>query len=68
MMKWIRETGGDIENESGKTRFYMAAEVKINLYLGNYARAGDILQLLVPYFENDTAGAGCQRACFRERL
>ena len=52
LMKWIRETGGDIENELGKTKFYMAAEVKINLYLGNYGRAGELLQLLVPYFEN----------------
>ena len=53
LMKWIRETGGDIENESGKTRFYMAAEVKINLYLGNYSRAGNILELLIPYFEKN---------------
>ena len=52
LMKWIRETGGDIGNESGKTRFYMAAEVKINLYLGNYGRAEELLQLLIPYFEN----------------
>ena len=53
LMKWIRETGGDIGNESGKTRFYIAAEVKINLYLGNYGRAEELLQLLVPYFENN---------------
>lgn len=53
LMKWIRETGGDIENEAGKTKFYMAAEVKINLYLGNYRRAEDLLQTLVPYFENN---------------
>lgn len=52
LMTWIRETGGDIENEMGKTRFYMAAETKINLYLGNYSRAETILENLIPYFEN----------------
>ena len=52
LMTWIRETGGDIENEMGKTRFYMAAEAKINLYLGNYSRAETVLENLIPYFEN----------------
>lgn len=52
LMTWIRETGGDIENEMGKTRFYMAAEAKINLYLGNFGRAEVILENLIPYFEN----------------
>lgn len=51
LMNWIRETGGDIGNEGGKTRFYMAAEVKINLYLGNYGRAEELLKVLIPWFE-----------------
>jgi len=50
LMQWIRETGGDIENDAGKTRFYMAAEVKVNLYLGNYGYAESILKVLIPYF------------------
>lgn len=53
LMKWIRETGGNIGNEGGKTRFYMAAEVKINLYLGNYGRAGELLKTLIPWFETN---------------
>ena len=53
LMKWIRETGGDIGNDTGKTRFHMAAEVKINLYLGNYSRAETVLQVLIPYFEKN---------------
>lgn len=68
LMKWIRETGGDIENESGKTRFYMAAEVKINLYLGNYTRAGDILQLLVPYFENGHSWRWLSESLFQRAI
>jgi ATP/maltotriose-dependent transcriptional regulator MalT len=51
LMQWIRETDGEIENDAGKTRFYMAAEVKVNLYLGNYGYAESILEVLIPYFE-----------------
>ena len=51
LMKWIRETGGEIGNEGGKTRFYLAAEVKISLYLGNYAHAEELLKVLIPWFE-----------------
>lgn len=68
LMKWIRETGGDIENESGKTRFYMAAEVKINLYLGNYTHAGYILQILVPYFENSRSPRWLAESLFQRAL
>lgn len=53
LIQWIRETGGNIENDYGKTKFYMAAEVKINLYLGNYNRAENLLQVLIPYFEKN---------------
>ena len=68
LMKWIRETGGDIENESGKTRFYMAAEVKINLYLGNYGRAEDLLQILVPYFENNHSWRWLAESLFQRAI
>lgn len=50
LIRWIRETGGDIGNEYGKTKFYMAAEAKIALYLGNYARAESLLSILIPLF------------------
>lgn len=53
LMQWIRGTGGQIENDAGKTRFYMAAEVKVNLYLGNYGYAESILKMLIPYFERN---------------
>lgn len=53
LMRWIRETGGDIENLSGKTRIHSAAESKIHLYLGNYSRAESILKILIPYFEKN---------------
>ena len=67
-MKWIRETGGDIENESGKTRFYMAAEVKINLYLGNYGHAEDLLQMLVPYFQNNHSWRWLAESVFQRAI
>lgn len=51
LMNWIRQTGGDIGSEDGKTRFYMAAEVKVNLYLGNYGRVEELLKVLIPWFE-----------------
>ena len=63
LMKWIRETGGEIGNEGGKTRFYLAAEVKISLYLGNYAHAEELLKVLIPWFE-----AGRNRRWLAESL
>lgn len=68
LMKWIRETGGDIENESGKTRFYMTAEVKINLYLGNYGHAEDLLQMLVPYFQNNHSWRWLAESLFQRAI
>ena len=51
LMEWLRDTGGDIGYDTGRTRFHIAAEVKISLYLGNYAHAEELLQVLVPWFE-----------------
>lgn len=68
LMKWLRETGGDIENESGKTRFYMAAEVKINLYLGNFARAEELLQNVIPYFENNHSWRWLAESLFQRAI
>lgn len=50
LMRWIRETGGNIGNEYGKTRFYMVAETKMALYLGNYTHAENLLSILIPLF------------------
>ena len=68
LMRWIRETGGDIGNDAGKTRFYMAAEVKINLYLGNYSRADSILQVLIPYFEKNRNWRWLAESLFQKAL
>lgn len=68
LMKWIRETSGDIENEAGKTRFYMTAEVKINLYLGNYAYAESILRTLIPYFEKNGNRRWLAEALFQRAI
>lgn len=68
LMKWIRETGGDIENESGKTCFYMAAEVKINLYLGNFSKAGSLLDILIPYFETNHSWRWLAEALFQRAI
>lgn len=51
IIKWLRNTGGDIANKSGKTNFHMTAQVKCHLYLGNYSQAEKILNILIPYFK-----------------
>ena len=68
LMKWIRETGGDISNEEGKTRFYLAAEVKVNLYLGNYSRAEGLLRMLIPYFKRNRNSRWLAEALFQRAL
>ena len=68
LMKWIRETGGDIGNESGKTKFYMTAEVKVNLYLGNYSRAESLLKTLIPYFEKNRSWRWLAEALFQRAV
>ena len=47
IIKWLRNTGGDIANKKGKTNFHMTAQVKIHLYLGNYSQAEKILNILM---------------------
>ena len=53
MLRWLRDTGGDIENKWGKTCFHMAAQVKIHLYLENYAQADKTLKILLPFFQRN---------------
>ena len=68
LMKWIRETGGNIGGEGGKTRFYLAAEVKINLYLGNYGRAEELLKTLIPWFETNHSWRWLAESLFQRAL
>ena len=68
LMRWIRETGGNIENDYGKTKFYVAAEVKINLYLGNFSRAENLLQVLLPYFEKNRSWRWLSEALFQRAV
>ena len=53
MLRWLRDTGGDIENKWGKTCFHMAAQVKIHLYLENYTQAEKALKILIPFFQGN---------------
>lgn len=53
LIRWVRETGGDLRNETGRTRFYMAAEVRVYLYLGDPARARELLQVLLTYLSKN---------------
>lgn len=53
MLRWLRDTGGDIENKWGKTCFHMAAQVKIHLYLENYTQAEKALKILLPFFQGN---------------
>lgn len=68
LMQWIRETGGDIENEAGKTKFYLSAEVKINLFLGNFGRAESLLQTLIPYYERNKSWRWLAEALFQRGI
>lgn len=68
LMRWIRETGGDIENLTGKTRLHSAAESKIHLYLGNYSRAENILKGLIPYFEKNRSWKWLTESLFQKAV
>ena len=68
LMRWIRETGGDIENRTGKTRIHSVAEAKIHLYLGNYGRAETILQVLIPYFEKNHSWKWLAESLFQKAV
>ena len=46
----------------------MTAEVKINMYLGNYNRAEELLQLLIPYFEKNCSWRWLAEALFQRAL
>ena len=51
IVRWVKDTGGDIANKYGKTRMHLAAQVKVQIYLGNFSQAGRLLDDLLPYLE-----------------
>ena len=68
LMKWIRETDGDISNVYGKTKFYLTAEVKIALCLGNYTHAEQILSVLIPLFRARRSWRWLSEALFQRAV
>lgn len=68
LISWVRETDGEIGNDMGKTCFYMAAEVKVNLYLGNEGRAEELLAVLIPYFAQNASWRWLAESLFQLAL
>lgn len=68
LMEWLRDTGGDIGYDTGRTRFHVAAEVKISLYLGNYRRAEELLPELIDYFRNGNSWRWLAESLFQRAL
>ena len=68
LMEWHRDTGGDIGYDTGRTRFHIAAEVKISLYLGNYGRAEELLPELIDYFRNGNSRRWLAESLFQRAL
>ena len=68
LMEWLRDTGGDIGYDTGRTRFHIAAEVKISLYLGNYGRAKELLPELIDYFRNGNSRRWLAESLFQQAL
>ena len=68
LMEWLRNTGGDIGYDTGRTRFHIAAEVKISLYLGDYRRAEELLPELIDYFRNGNSRRWLAESLFQRAL
>ena len=68
LMEWLRDTGGDIGYDTGRTRFHIAAEVKISLYLGDYRRAEELLPELIDYFRNGNSRRWLAESLFQQAL
>ena len=68
MMEWLRDTGGDIGYDRSRTRFHMAAEVKISLYMGDYRRAEELLPDLIDYFRNGNSRRWLAESLFQRAL
>lgn len=68
LMEWLRDTGGDIGYDTGRTRFHMAAEVKVSLYVGDYRRAEELLPELIDYFRNGNSRRWLAESLFQRAL
>ena len=68
IIRWVKDTGGDLSNRRGKTRMHLAAQVKVQMYLGNYAQAGRLLEDLMPYFEKNCIWRFRAEALFQKAL
>lgn len=68
LMEWLRDTGGDIGYDTVRTRFHIAAEVKISLYQGNYRRAEELLPELIDYFRNGNSRRWLAESLFQRAL
>ena len=68
LMEWLRDTGGDIGYDTGRTRFHMAAEVKVSIYMGDYRRAEELLPELIDYFRNGNSPRWLAESLFQRAL
>ena len=68
LMEWLRDTGGDIGYDTGRTRFHTAAEVKVSLYVGDYRRAEELLPELIDYFRNGNSRRWLAESLFQQAL
>ena len=68
LMEWLRDTGGDIGYNTGRTRFHTAAEVKVSLYVGDYRRAEELLPELIDYFRNGNSRRWLAESLFQQAL
>lgn len=53
IIRWLRATGGDIENKAGRTKLHYMAAIKLHIYLGNYNLADRALEEFLPYVEKN---------------
>lgn len=53
IIRWLRATGGDIENKAGRTKLHYIAAIKLHIYLGNYQQAEKALEWFLPYVEKN---------------
>lgn len=68
IIQWIKETGGDLANKAGRTQMHLAAQVKVQMYLGNYGQAGRILEELILYLKKNRGWKFWAEALFQKAI
>ena len=68
LVRWFRDTGGEIVNKAGKTKLHLMAAVKVHLFLGNYDAARKTLDLFLPYVEKNKIWKYWAEALFQRAL